>query len=76
MKNNHKNNGRGLGRVSFVLVNSVLVSSALMVAGCDTNQPDVLQGKADTTGYVAISAPRNSDAAYSPVANQTMPNHA
>ena len=74
MTNNYKNNGRGLGRVSFALVNSVLLSSALMVAGCDTNQPDVLQGKADTTGYVAISAPRNNDAAYSPVANQTMPN--
>ena len=47
---------------------------ALMVTGCDAPQPDVLQGKADTTGYVAIDSPRNTDPLYSPVAGQTMAN--
>ena len=64
MVKNNKKMGMGLA----------ISVATMLLAGCDTNQPDVLQGKADTTGYVAISAPRNSDAAYSPVANQTMPN--
>lgn len=59
---NYKNNLLGLAAV------------ALMVTGCDAPQPDVLQGKAKTTGYVAINSPRNADPLYSPVASQTMAN--